>query len=289
MTSRCTYWTQWPSDILFSNSGAPGYQFHGVITYSVGIDPPSSAPSEAPSNIPTTSFQPSFLSEVPSDLPSNSLMPSSAPTKVPTAGPTGAPTFDLARIQIKIPASLTVQGFNLEETQVKVVTLITILSNSITDLVRMDLRSTQRLKGVNILSINGIPVTDGQSSSLFSDIFGTRRLTSRILVGSIDAQYEIILEQICATQTCDDAQEVANTLYEQVTVSMQREIESGAFENAMEVEAFKESLVLELDVVEPEFENLVVTVLALLSVWYPTWKDGQYCENDGNERELSLQ
>ena len=123
---------------------------------------------------------------------------------------------------------------------------------------------------------------DGSSFSFLRHL----ETVSRHLDNNIDIEYEIQLEQICADEGCGNAQQIANELYESVTDNMQAEIDSGAFAAAMEAEArIVLGQTLDLEITDPVFEELVVTVLALLSIWYPSWTGGQYCRNDGDYRE----
>ena len=159
-------------------------------------------------------------------------------------------------------------------------TVVTIVGPSIAALVRSNLKATQRLTEVIIISINGILVTGGSFS------FNRRHLVSRKLDGHIDIEYEIFLEELCGTQTCDDAQSVADAFYESVTVGMQREIDSGAFSETLEQKAQGIGEILELAITSSDFSDLVVVILALSSIWYPAWTTGKYCLNDGEQREL---
>lgn len=107
---------------------------------------------------------------------------------------------------------------------------------------------------------------------------------SRELNAGLDIEYEIILEELCATLSCDDAQEVANLLYESVTDSMQAEIQSGAFATALETQATVVGETLSIAVASSNFSAAVVQLLGIVSRWYPTWGNtGEYCQNDGNE------
>ena len=198
--------------------------------------------------------------------------------------PTDTPTVSGASIQITIPSSISVSGFELPQTELQIETIIEIVGPTLTDLIRTDLRSDQRLKEVNIISINGVLVEPG------TETFFRRRLQSACTWTdgdntSLCIEYEILLEELCSSDHCYNAEDVANTLYDQVTTDMQQEIDSGVFELELEKTALSNQIVLDLEVDNPNFEELAVLVLALLSSWYPTWKDGSYCENDGGERK----
>ncbi|KAL7547428.1 hypothetical protein ACHAWF_015925, partial [Thalassiosira exigua] len=95
--------------------------------------------------------------------------------------------------------------------------------------------------------------------------------------------YEVLLEDICEDTECLDGQEVANKLYDSGTESMQDEIDSGTFATALEQAATSLGKTLEINVESPVFEESIIAVLALASIWYPTWENGKYCENDGGQ------
>ena len=105
-------------------------------------------------------------------------------------------------------------------------------------------------------------------------------------VGEIDINYEILLEEICASITCDDAQEVANALYDLVTESMQKEIDNGKFTTALEAMAEEVGESLQLAVESADFSAVVLKVLSLASIWYPSWTTGKHCLNDGAQRKI---
>mmetsp|Transcript_25700 Transcript_25700/g.44898 ORF Transcript_25700/g.44898 Transcript_25700/m.44898 type:complete len:1663 (+) Transcript_25700:1-4989(+) len=268
----------YPYDDLFSNSGSAGFRFEGKMIYSHRTDAPSTAPSGGPTPISSTipSRAPTQLN-FPSVTPSLSLSPTTAlPTASPTPRPTQLPTSS-PRIQITIPSQISIGGFGIPQTTAEVANVVTIVGSSIADLVRSNLKTTQRLAEVIIISINGILVTGGSFS------FNRRHLVSRKLDGHIDIEYEILLEELCGTQTCTNAQEVANAFYESVTVGMQREIDSGAFSETLEQKAQEIGEILELAITSSDFSDLVVVILALSSIWYPAWTTGKYCLNDGEQ------
>ena len=253
---------------------------------------PSSAPSEGPSlsGLPSITAMPSTSSEAPSDEPSISHVPTVAPSEVPSLVPTTPPS-DVpsksmvptanteARVQISIPSQITIGGFNIPQTEAEISTIISIVVPSIADLINADLQPGQVLRRVVVTRVNGIAVDES---------FSFRRLqsVSRRLDNHIDIEYRIDLEEVCDTQGCNDAQQIANALYESVTDNMQAEIDSGAFAQAVEQEALVVlNQQLDLQITEPVFADLVITVLALLSLWYPSWTNGEYCRNDGDYRE----
>lgn len=156
-----------------------------------------------------------------------------------------------------------------------------------------------------ILSINGVPVSPGLQS------FTGRRLVARGLQSdALDIDYEIILQEICATTDCSDKepQEVANLVYESVTETMQDEIASGAFAATLNQVAENIGEILEITVEESNFSDPNVVVFSPAvppqpsgtptatpstspsstsqpsgELWYPAWTAGVYCLNDGNQ------
>lgn len=111
-----------------------------------------------------------------------------------------------------------------------------------------------------------------------------RQLVSRALQGGgIDIEYEVILEQICADTDCSNAQEIADALYDAVTETMQNDIDSGVFAQIVTATAEEQGAIVEVAIANSDFEDLVVLVLALASIWYPAWTTGEYCSNDGEQ------
>jgi len=97
----------------------------------------------------------------------------------------------------------------------------------------------------------------------------------------VDIDYDMVLEEICASSACDNAQEVANALYDSVNEFMQEEIEGGKFATALEDMAKTLGQTLELTVEGNVLGEVVFSVLGLVSTWYPSWKQGKHCLNDG--------
>lgn len=311
---------------LFGQPGSTKRRFYGNMIYSFRSDKPSVSPSRTPtmlpsmvpSVVPTLSFFPTLVPSMtpsspptdvyfPSDLPSSSvnpsslpsknpsLQPSSAPTSAPTtAAPTSAPTvLEVPKLVFTIPSSISIQGFGVPQTSAEIATVVAITGPSIAALAQQNLNENQSVTVV-ILSINGIPVTSGSQS------FTGRRLAARRLQGvALDIQYEIILEEICATTDCSDKdpEEIANLVYETVTESMQDEIASGAFATTLEQVAAEIGEILEITVEESNFSDLQMVVLSPGTpsmspsnsfqpsgeFWYPSWIIGSYCLDDGNQ------
>ena len=113
-----------------------------------------------------------------------------------------------------------------------------------------------------------------------------RRLESiRILQTASTVEYELILEEICSTTSCEDSQAVANALYQQVTDELRQVIDSGAFTTMLQqnAQALSVDALLSTAVGSGDFGSVVVAILGLLTNWYPDWVRGGYCVNDGNE------
>ena len=290
--SDVSLYTGWgiSTKTLFGQPGSTKQRFYGKMIYSLRSDKPSISPSRTPTMLPsvvpsagpTLSFSPTLLPSMtpsslptnayfPSDLPSTSVNPSSLPSKTPslhpssaptsaptTAAPTSAPTvLEVPKLVFTIPSSISIQGFGVPQTSAEIATVVAITGPSIAALVQQNLNENQSVTVV-ILSINGIPVTSGSQS------FAGRRLTARRLQGdALDIQYEIILEEICATTDCSDKEpeEIANLVYETVTESMQDEIASGAFATTLEQVAAESGEIFEITVEESNFSDLQVAVL----------------------------
>mmetsp|Transcript_31509 Transcript_31509/g.60108 ORF Transcript_31509/g.60108 Transcript_31509/m.60108 type:complete len:784 (-) Transcript_31509:593-2944(-) len=267
--------------------GRNGIRFLGSMIYSYRSDQPSISPSELPTPVasmvpsitPTRLVFPSFAPSITrSDRPSNSAKPTTSPTTRPTSGPTAGNT---PSIVFRIPSSISISGFGVPQTQAEIVTVVEIAGPSIAVLVRQNLSENQRVT-VNIISINGILVGPDVQG------FSARRLVSprrHLQDDPIDIEYEIVLTEICSTVDCSekDPQEVSNLLYQSVTSSMQAKIDSGAFATTLETRAAEIGEVIEVAVANSNFEELVIELLALASVWYPSWKTNQHCLNDGKQ------
>jgi len=269
---------------LFS-SGSTKKRFIGNMKYSYRSDKPSSSPSLSPTLIPSPnpSVTPTH-NFFPSHSPSISVNPTSShltagPTLRPTSVPTPRPTqANVPKLTFTIPSAISIRGFGVPQTDAEIATVVEITGPSIAALVKQNLNENQSVTVV-ILSINGIPVPSG------SRTFTGRHLVFRILQDdALDIQYEIILEEICATVDCSDKQpqEIANLLYTSVTESMQDQIDSGAFVVALEQRATQIGKILEIAIDNSNFSEVVVAVLSLVSTWYPSFTTDEYCLNDGN-------
>lgn len=142
----------------------------------------------------------------------------------------------------------------------------------------MNLNSSQRVKSVRIISVNGVAVSGG---------FSLRRLESREL--SVAAvEYEALLEQICSTSGCSDADTVAQQLYNQATDAMRAEIDNGNFASSVQTAAATQNInaLLAVAVTTSDFSSVVLNVLGLSSIWYPDWENNiGKCINDGKSFE----
>ena len=89
---------------------------------------------------------------------------------------------------------------------------------------RKKTRRRVRKGGIKILKMAGKSV---------KSFFGFRDLRTRALQGS-QVDYELILEELCDTGTCDDSQAIADALYDDVSANMQVKIDSGEFQQALQ-------------------------------------------------------
>ena len=252
------------------------YMFQGKLIYSYEVDPPSASPSATPSSLPSTSSMPTVKTPFPSSEPSKSLAPTGTPIT-----PTGAPSvsdkptidpFSEVHIEITVPSRMTISGFNIPTNQVEINTVITILAATLKKAASANLNTSQRIIDVKIISIGGVKVTS------------TQRLRS--LTGGTLIEYEILLEAICATSSCDDSQEVANALYKQATDSMKAAIDDGSLATTLKQNAQaagNADSLLTVAVDSGDFSPVIITILGLLTDFYPDWVGGGYCSNDGNE------
>jgi len=111
-----------------------------------------------------------------------------------------------------------------------------------------------------------------------------RRL-SRKLQSSLLVEYEIIIDAICSSSDCSDAQTLANKVYEEVTGDLLDAIQDGTIVSSLQQTSTALATLLQNASATGDFSEVVVPILALLaSYWYPHWQ-GQTntCKNDGNE------
>lgn len=163
----------------------------------------------------------------------------------------------------------------MPSTDVEMATVVTILANNVKDALSKNLNTSQRVKSVRILSVNGVAVTGGYS---------LRRLSQSRELSVAAIEYEALLEEICASTGCSDADAVAVALYDQATDAMKQEIDNGNFASAVQSDATTASIsaLLAVAVDSSDFSQVVLTVLGALSIFYPDWEDqSAYCSNDG--------
>eukprot|EP00956_Cyclotella_meneghiniana_P037575 scaffold140773_cov63-Cyclotella_meneghiniana.AAC.2 len=228
---------------------------------------PSEQPSGMPSNFPTSqpsespSEQPSGMpSESPSSQPSESSseqlsgMPSELPSSQPSAAPSIDPFQQAPRIQIVIPSTISLSGFQTPSPE-ELPTVVSILAANVAAVVSSSLNSSQRVKSVNIISINGVLVTG----------FSFRRLIVRNL-SEATVEYEILLEEICSNDGCSDADTAAQALYKQATDAMREAIDSGAFATAVisDADSANVNALLEIAVASSDFSSVILNLVGLI-------------------------
>ena len=69
-------------------------------------------------------------------------------------------------------------------------------------------------------------------------------------------------------------------------MGLQEEIEGGKFATALENMAKTLGQTLELTVEGNVLGEVVFSVLGLVSTWYPAWKQGKHCLNDGAQCKI---
>ncbi|KAL7539111.1 hypothetical protein ACHAXR_009034, partial [Thalassiosira sp. AJA248-18] len=279
----------------------------------------SGRPSEGPSYPPSSTT--AYPTHVPSISLMPSTTPTNIPTKNPTMGPSPSPSSSLAPtesepvIRITIPASIRIGGFGRVGTTVaEIETVITIVAKSLRDLAKTKLIGTQKVKQTCVKSVNGITVppekgcvTELDRRKLSSrgvqeeKLVSSRGIQDEIQVASrrledaedppLDVEFEIILEESCdANVDCSDSQAVANAFYDQVSESLQDAINQGDLADVLDETAEDNGITLVSVIQESSFDDFettvtttTTTVTTLLASWYPTWKNGQFCGNNGNE------
>jgi len=129
-------------------------------------------------------------------------------------------------------------------------------------------------------------VTNMSSSSRRNTFRKLRTLQTSSLV----IEYELILELICGTSDCSDAQQVANGVYEKVIGDLKGAIDDGSMISSVQESLLSLSseladnvaTVLQQATVTGDFSPVIIPILALLSEWYPDWSGGSHkCLNDG--------
>lgn len=163
----------------------------------------------------------------------------------------------------------------MPQSTVELNTVVTILAASIKAAIALNLNSSQRVKSVRIISINGVLVNSGTT-------LRSRSLESRNLeVALVD--YEILLEELCSTSACSNVDEVANALYLKATDSMKAEIDNGRFVELVQQSAAAANVdaLLAIAVESNDFSEVVLTIVGALSIFYPDWENQGYCKNDG--------
>jgi len=112
-----------------------------------------------------------------------------------------------------------------------------------------------------------------------------RGLTARQLQTTTELEYEVIIETICSDGSCsnDDAQSVANELYEQVTGDLLDAINDGSMMQGVIASSTTEvANLLTAATVTGDFSSLVLPLLSLLTEFYPDWTgNSETCKNDG--------
>jgi len=232
---------------------------------------PSKSPTDTPTNGPTTASPSQSPTEPqpsknPTASPTNSPItntPSTSPTtKIPTKSPNSSPATSIITGGTVSFANINSSSLNQEE-------LKTALSKEIEEQgcpQNIEYRSCE----CNILSINDEP--------------NRLRRLSRKLQTSLLVAYELVIEAICSTSDCSDAQEVANQIYKQVTDDLRDAIQDGTIVSSLQESSDSLATLLATATTTGDFSKVVVPILALLYDWYPVWKGpSNTCKNDGNE------
>ncbi|KAL7524078.1 hypothetical protein ACHAXR_001742, partial [Thalassiosira sp. AJA248-18] len=111
-----------------------------------------------------------------------------------------------------------------------------------------------------------------------------RRLARQLqALADLEVEYEMVIEAICSSSSCTNAQDVGNSLYNQVTNDLRAVIEDGSLVSNLIASSSDISQILEAATASGDFSEVVIPILALLSDWYPDWRGGSNtCKNDGN-------
>ena len=97
-------------------------------------------------------------------------------------------------------------------------------------------------------------------------------------------EFQIIIEAICSSG-CTNADDVGETLYNQVTDGLRDAINDGSLVTALRDVSSDLSDLLESANAIGDFCPVVIPILSLLpdvNAWYPDWRgQSQTCKNDG--------
>lgn len=97
-------------------------------------------------------------------------------------------------------------------------------------------------------------------------------------------EFELVIEAICSSSSCADAEAIANDIYSQVTGELKAAIDGGSLVDDLRAVSGDLDTLLGTASASGDFSDVVVPILALLSVWYPDWGHQKHtCRNDGKQ------
>ena len=124
---------------------------------------------------------------------------------------------------------------------------------------------------------------------------GRRLLSLRQLnTSNLVVNYEILIQAICDTSDCSNAEAIGNALYKQVSDNIINTVKSGTLVDKLKASSSANASIFQsVTSTESQFKPVFIPILASF-VWYPDWSGNSgKCLNDGtnyisNEHNLSV-
>ncbi len=115
-----------------------------------------------------------------------------------------------------MPGTISLGGFNPPPaTSPAFQSFVTAFEDTVRDIVQKSLKQGQRLLAVNVRTIGGTSVVD-------------RRANRSLQVSLTKVEYDIVLEQLCDSSTCERSTVLANEIYTTVSKSIAEAIEDSS-------------------------------------------------------------
>jgi len=189
--------------------------------------PTTSVPSASPSLVPTAkitsppSRAPIMIAATPFITKQPTSSPTSSPiTKSPTLQPSAIPGFGSVSVSVEVEVKL--EGINI--TDIDFTALDEVVN--LLEVVLGDMLPEEAM--VRLLSVGGFSVTRRLLRFLADDS-----------TGGVDVQFEITMTESCSSAKCDasEADQISETLYQDVTSDLKSKVESGELTTAIQEKA----------------------------------------------------
>jgi len=175
-----------------------------------------------------------------------------------------AVTVEQSRMNMIIPASFGISNVGSASSPEEMTSLITLLEETITEIVTEGLKEGQELVNVTVLTIGGGAVrrrtllgTNG------ADLVELHQLQARKLQTTTIVEYEIVLEESCANETSCAELMNSTTMYKDMTTHMSETIDSGGFTNTLQANTKSANLLIapEAQMSSGDFEDPELKVI----------------------------